>query len=81
MGTQISPVERTESSTPFGNWITTAEAAELTGYAQVTIRQYIHRDIFDAIKRGKTWFVRKDQVLGHKDEMLKAGPAKFAPKS
>ena len=69
------------ATSPFDIWITTAEAAELTGYAQVTIRQYIHRDIFDGIKRGKTWFVRRDQVLEHKEQMERAGPEKFAPKS
>lgn len=67
------------ATSPFHTWITTAEAAELTGYAQVTIRQYIHRGTFDAIKRGKTWFVNRYEVLDYKRRMDEAGSAKYAP--
>lgn len=46
-------------------WITTKEAAELTGYADAYIRQLIGRGRLKAKKRGRDWFLSKaDPVCG-----------------
>jgi excisionase family DNA binding protein len=44
-------------------WITTAEAAELTGYNLEYIRQMIRRRVIVAEKKGRDWWV--DRCAGY----------------
>jgi excisionase family DNA binding protein len=60
-------------------WITTKEAAELTGYTSAYFRQLILRGVLKAQKRGRDWFLRKEDVVAYADEMRRLGPAKFDP--
>ena len=44
-------------------WITTKEAAELTGYTPAYFRQLILRGRLGAEKRGRDWFLDKREVM------------------
>lgn len=68
----------TESFTPI-QWITTGEAAELTGYTTAHFRQLIQRGRLRARKRGRDWFLDKDEVLAYAEEMAQLGRSKFDP--
>jgi excisionase family DNA binding protein len=46
----------------FADWITTAEAAELTGYAAVHLRQLAQRGKIRAMKKGRDWLLSKKDV-------------------
>ena len=60
-------------------WITTKEAAELTGYTDAYLRQLIGRGRLRAKKRGRDWFLSKADVLAYAEEMKRLGPAKYDP--
>jgi excisionase family DNA binding protein len=60
-------------------WITTSEAAELTGYTAAYFRQLISRGRLQGKKRGRDWFLDKIEVLAFAEEMKKLGPAKHDP--
>ncbi len=60
-------------------WITTTEAAELTGYAAAYFRQLIKRGRLQAQKRGRDWFLNKMEVLTYAEEMQRIGPQKYDP--
>ena len=60
-------------------WITTKEAAELTGYTTAYLRQLIGRGRLQAKKRGRDWFLSKADVLAYAEEMRKLGSSKFDP--
>lgn len=68
----------TEDFNPI-EWITTKEAAELTGYTVAYFRQLILRGVLHAKKRGRDWFLRKEDVIAYAEEMRRLGPAKFDP--
>jgi excisionase family DNA binding protein len=61
-------------------WVSTTEAAELTGYATAYFRQPIQRGRLHHVqKRGRDWFLSKDEVLAYAEEMKKLGPTKHDP--
>ena len=60
-------------------WITTTEAAELTGYTATHFRRLIANGHLQAVKRAKTWFLRKKDVLAYAEEMERLGSAKYDP--
>jgi excisionase family DNA binding protein len=60
-------------------WITTSEAAELTGYAAAYFRQMIKRGRLKAQKRGRDWFLSKEEVLAYAEEMKQLGSKKYDP--
>jgi len=49
----------------FADWITTAEAAELTGYAAVHLRQLAQRGKIRAMKKGRDWLLSKKDVSAY----------------
>jgi excisionase family DNA binding protein len=57
------------------SWVTTAEAAEITGYSLGNIRQRIYSGALSGVKRGNTWWVRLDEVREYADK-LKVLPGK-----
>lgn len=61
-------------------WITTQEAAELTGYSKDYFRKAILRGILKGVKRGRDWFLSRAEVLAYAEEMRRLGPAKHSPK-
>jgi excisionase family DNA binding protein len=69
----------TANSSPT-EWITTAEAAEITEYNLEYIRQMIRRGVIRAEKKGRDWWVDKDSIIEHQAEMKRLGTAKHNPK-
>jgi len=61
------------------DWITTKEAAELTGYSSVTFRQFAREGRIKARKWGRDWFLHKESVLNYVNEMENLGTAKHDP--
>jgi helix-turn-helix protein len=45
-----------------GDWISTAHAAELTGYDDAHLRRLAGSGALPALKRGKTWYLRRDAL-------------------
>jgi len=60
-------------------WITTGEAARLTGYSSVTVRWLVREGRIKGRKRGRDWFVDKESVLDYVREMKRLGTAKHDP--
>jgi len=61
-------------------WITTKEAAELTGYTPRYFRKAANRGLVEAAKWGRDWFLKREGVLSYAEEMKKLGPAKHDPR-
>lgn len=70
-GERFDPVE----------WITTTEAAELTGYTIHNIHKARQRGAIKAIKRGNMLFFRRDDVLQYALDMKDLGKQKYIPKT
>lgn len=68
----------TEQPTPT-EWITTQEAAELTGYHVNYIRRLVKWNRIRGAKRGRDWWIDKASVLAYLEEMKRLGPAKHDP--
>jgi len=60
-------------------WITTAEAAELTGYSSVTFRWLVREGRINGRKRGRDWFLDRKSVLDYVEEMKRLGTDKHNP--
>jgi excisionase family DNA binding protein len=60
-------------------WITTAEAAELTGYHPVHIRRLMREGLIEGKKFGRDWMVNRASVQAYIDKMQELGPAKYDP--
>jgi excisionase family DNA binding protein len=61
------------------DWITTAEASELTGYKAKYLRQLINQGRLKARKLGRDWFLNRNDLMAYADEMKRLGPAKHDP--
>jgi len=62
-------------------WITTTEAANLTAYSRAYFRQLIQRGRLHHVqKRGRDWFLSKDEVLAYAEKMKRLGPTKHDPR-
>jgi excisionase family DNA binding protein len=61
------------------DWITTNEAAELTGYSPVTMRQFAREGKIKSLKLGRDWFLNRESVLAYKQQMEELGTAKHDP--
>lgn len=61
------------------DWITTTEAAALTGYASAYIRQLVLRGTLTGQKRGRDWFILRADVEAYKARMDQLGPDKHNP--
>jgi excisionase family DNA binding protein len=67
-----------EDYNPAG-WLTTSEAADLSGYSIQYIRRLINAGRIAAEKWGRDWFVSKVALLDYIEEMEKLGPARHDP--
>ena len=54
-------------------YITTAEAAQQTGYTDAYIRELIKSGKVDAKKYGRSWMVSRASLLAHKRKSEKLG--------
>ena len=60
-------------------WITTAEAAKLTEYAVVHLRQLAQHGKIKALKKGRDWLLNKASVLAYAKKMQQLGTEKHDP--
>ena len=60
-------------------WITTAEAADLTGYSPHYVRRLMRKDRVLAKKWGNSWMINKQSLLDYKRRMDSLGRAKYKP--
>ena len=60
-------------------WITTTEAAVLTGYNLEYIRQMIRGGVIAAEKKGRDWWVDRASIEAYAEEMEQLGTAKHHP--
>jgi excisionase family DNA binding protein len=61
-------------------WITTGRAAELTGYAPVTVRLLAREGKIQSLKIGRDWILNRESVLAYKARMEELGTAKHDPR-
>lgn len=61
------------------DWITTKDAAELTGYSAAYFRQLITRGRLEAHKLGRDWVLDRSEVLKYAEEMKRLRPDKYNP--
>lgn len=61
-------------------WITTSEAAELSGYTSANIRHALVSGALPGKKKGRDWFIRKNDVLEYIKIMRELGTKKFTPR-
>jgi excisionase family DNA binding protein len=60
-------------------WITTAEAAELTGYDVTHIRLLVRKGSITGRKFGRDWMIDRESVKDYAEEMKRLGLAKYDP--
>ena len=60
-------------------WLTTEEAADVSGYNVRYLRQLINEGKIRAIKRSRIFFVDRDSLLAYAAEMNRLGSAKHDP--
>jgi excisionase family DNA binding protein len=61
------------------NWITTTQAAELTGYTPGYFRKAIKRGRLQGQKLGRDWILLKKEVEAYAEKMRRLGPQKHDP--
>jgi excisionase family DNA binding protein len=62
------------------DWITTSEAAELTGYSPHYVRRLMRKNRVLAKKWGNTWMINKQSLLDYKQRMDELGRARHNPR-
>lgn len=60
-------------------WVNTKEAAALTDYTRVYIRQLIKSRKVEAVKTGRDWLINRASLLAYKARMDTLGPQKHNP--
>ena len=60
-------------------WLTTKEAAELTGYTVRYLRQLANEGKIRAVKRGGLFWIDKGSLAAYTDQMKQLGPSKHDP--
>ena len=69
----------TANSSPT-EWITTAEAAKMTGYSPHYVRRLMRKQRVLAKKWGNTWMIDKQSLLDYKQRMDELGRARHNPR-
>ncbi len=65
---------------PVEGWLTTNQAAALTGYAPAYIRVLAKQGKVEGFKAGRDWLVSRESVLAYKAQMDRLGPQKHNPR-
>jgi excisionase family DNA binding protein len=66
---------------PAEGWVTTTEAAEITGYSITYMRQLANRDRIEARKVGRDWLIERTSLLAFKAQMDRLGNDKHNPQA
>lgn len=61
-------------------WVTTDQAARLSGYSTAYMRQLAQRGRVTAIKVGRDWLINRAELLQFAREMEALGLEKHSPK-
>lgn len=61
-------------------WITTQEAAELSGYHVEYVRELIRNQKIDAEKKGNSWWVKKASFIAFLEEASQSKDKRTGPK-
>jgi excisionase family DNA binding protein len=61
-------------------WLTTAEAAAITGYSRENFVKAKERGLLEAVKRGRMLFFRATDITAYVERMKAEGPQKYTPK-
>jgi excisionase family DNA binding protein len=49
-------------------WLTVREASDESGYAEEYIRKLLRDGEISAVKKGSSWLINKQSLLGYKDK-------------
>jgi len=60
-------------------WLTTEDAARVSGYSQAYMRQLAQRGEVTAIKAGRDWLLERGALLEYKQRMEALGDNKHNP--
>ncbi len=61
-------------------WITTVEAAQVSGYDVQYVRELARAGRIGAGKKGRDWWIDRDKLKEYLDAMEALGPKKFDPR-
>jgi excisionase family DNA binding protein len=61
-------------------WITTSEAASLTGYDRAYVRRLARQGRVAACKVAQEWLIEEDSLLAYKQQMDELGVQRFNPR-
>lgn len=62
------------------DWITTTEAAEMSGYHPVYLRELIRKGEIAALKKGNAWWVDRKALLFYLKAAAKSEDRRKGPK-
>jgi len=69
-----------QAQNPMGkDWLTTTQAARLTGWSATYVRKLAMRGMIVGFKGGRDWWVLQDSLLAFKRDMDALGPEKHNP--
>lgn len=69
-----------EEGTGIGTeWLTTNEAADLTGYSAAYVRMLARRGGVKAVRAGRDWLVKREALLAYQRQMDALGTEKHNP--
>jgi len=60
-------------------YITVTEAAHITGYQRQTVLHWIRRSFLPAIRVGRSWMIRRADLLAYEPERSAFGAAQALP--
>jgi excisionase family DNA binding protein len=60
-------------------WITTTEAAMITGYNAAYVRYLANQGLIEARKVGRDWLINQESLLAYKAQMDALGPQRHNP--
>lgn len=63
------------------DWITTQEAAELSGYHPEYVRRLARQGKIGAEKKGRDWWIDRDVLHSYLQTVEDLGPQKYDPRS
>jgi excisionase family DNA binding protein len=69
------------AQTPMADWITTTEAAEISGYNAEYIRRLVRQGRLTAQKKGNAWWVDGKALQAYLKTAKKAADKRHGPKS
>ena len=79
MEVSSTAIEAMSKDTNPMEWITTTEAAALTGYDPTHIRYLVRKGRIQGRKFGRDWMIDRSGIIAYVEEMNRLGLAKHDP--